>query len=178
MDPPKEVVEPPKAPVVVPKAQIQPVEEEPEEPVVEEPVKIVEAPQKHEVEENLKKKGLWDASDEDSEEEVKNVLPAKTNPPVAAAIQPPKKVGFQESRPSAGVQLSEDSKSFKDSLAGLLAKGNPLAPGAPRRQTTRAKKEDEEEKEKIKLDVFKDEEELGNEKYKNAGVLDNVNTVT
>jgi hypothetical protein len=36
------------------------------------------------------------------------------------------------------------------------------------------KKEDEEEKEKIKLDVFKDEEELGNEKYKNAGTLDNV----
>jgi hypothetical protein len=39
-------------------------------------------------------------------------------------------------------------------LANLLAKGNPLAAGAPRRQTTKFnKKEEEEEKEKIKLDV-------------------------
>ena len=84
--------------------------------------------------------------------------PTKIAPPVTT-IQPPKKVGFQEPRPSAGVKTSEESNDFKNSLAGLLAKGNPLAPGAPRRQTTRAKKDDEEEKEKIKLDVFKDEEE-------------------
>ena len=57
-------------------------------------------------------------------------------------------------------------------MANLLAKGNPLAAGAPRRQTTKFKKEEEEEKEKIKLDVFKDEEEQGIDKYKNAGILD------
>jgi hypothetical protein len=83
-------------------------------------------------------------------------------------------------RPSAGEGSSEESNDFKNSLANLLAKGNPLAPGVARKQTVVRNKKDEEEenKEKIKLDIFKDEEEGAN-KYKNAGpVLDNVNDLT
>ena len=82
------------------------------------------------VEANLKKKGLWDASDDESEEEdnVKS-LPKAFAPPMAK-VEPPKNVN---ARQSAAVSTSDESNDFKNSLANLLAKGNPLAAGAPRR---------------------------------------------
>ena len=61
-------------------------------------------------------------------------------------------------------------------MANLLAKGNPLAAGVGRRNTVKPQKEETEEvKEKIKFDIFDDEGETNNEKYKKGGpTLDNV----
>lgn len=70
-------------------------------------------------------------------------------------------------RPSAATPSdSEQQAEFKNSLASLLAKGNPLAPGVARKQTVvKSKKEEEEQKEKLKFDVF-DDDESKLDKYK------------
>ncbi len=67
-----------------------------------------------------------DSDDEEDEEPVKKqetVAEPKSEP-----VEPPKKP-VQAPRPSAMIQPSEESADFKNSLASLLSKGNPLAPG-------------------------------------------------
>lgn len=102
-------------------------------------------------------------------EEVKLAPAPKVEPPkqeVAKAQTMP--------RPSAIVQPSQESTDFKNSLASLLSKGNPLMPGAQRRPTVAPKKLEDEapQKDKIKFDIFNDEEESPD--YKKKTVLDNV----
>ena len=77
-------------------------------------------------------------------------------------------------RPSAIVQPSQESADFKNSLASLLSKGNPLMPGVQRRPTVAPKKLEEEiqQKDKIKFDIFNDNEETPD--YMKKTVLDNV----
>lgn len=71
------------------------------------------------------------------------------------------------------IQPSEESADFKNSLASLLSKGNPLAPGVQRRQTIQPKKQVEEDqpKDKIKFDIFNQEEETTD--YMAKSVIDN-----
>ncbi len=81
-------------------------------------------------------------------------------------------------RPSAQIVPSQESAEFKNSLANLLARGNPLAPGVARKQTVVKPKAEEETKEKIRFDVFDDEDTNGGDKYKQAGaILDNVSLI-
>jgi len=53
----------------------------------------------------------------------------------------------------------------------LLSKANPLAPGAMRKTTlVKPKKEEEEPREKIRFDVF-DEEDATADKYQKSGAV-------
>lgn len=59
------------------------------------------------------------------------------------------------------MSLPTEGGDFKNSLASLLAKGNPLMGGGPRKTVQKKQekvKEVEEEKEKIKVDIFNEEE--------------------
>ena len=63
---------------------------------------------------------------------------------------------------------SQDGGGFKNSLEALLAKGNPMAGG--RKKTTKQPEPIEEEKEKIKMDIFNDQDDDD----KPAAAIDNV----
>ena len=71
---------------------------------------------------------------------------------------------------------SQESNDFKNSLASLLSKGNPLMPGIAKKQTFVAKKFEETEdepKEKIKFDIFNNLEEETPD-YTKKTILDHV----
>jgi hypothetical protein len=73
---------------------------------------------------------------------------------------------------------SQESNDFKNSLAALLSKGNPLMPGGkkPNAPAKKAPVEEEEQKEKIKFDIFNNLEEESPD-YKKKTVLDNVSSI-
>ncbi len=54
---------------------------------------------------------------------------------------------------------NQEGGEFKNSLAALLAKGNPMMPGARRKTVKPTETIEEEEKEKIKVDIFNDFDE-------------------
>ena len=89
---------------------------------------------------------------------------------------------LQQSKPvprtSAQPVQSTESNEFKNSLESLLARGNPLMTGVARKQTVvKPAKQEEEQREKIKFDIFADEEP-GLNKYKStAPMLDNVSVI-
>jgi hypothetical protein len=70
------------------------------------------------------------------------------------------------------VQPSQESADFKNSLASLLSKGNPLMPGVQRRPTVVKMEEESQAKDKIKFDIFNNGEETLD--YMKKTVLDNV----
>lgn len=68
------------------------------------------------------------------------------------------------------VYAEESNGDFKNSLASLLSKGNPLMPGIQKKATI--VNEEEAPKEKIKFDIFNEEGESPD--YMKKTVLDNV----
>lgn len=77
-------------------------------------------------------------------------------------------------RPSATVAPSQESTDFKNSLAALLSKGNPLMPGMAKQRSVPVRVQEEEEvKEKIKFDIFNNADEDAPD-YGKKTVLDNV----
>lgn len=139
----------------------------------------------------VKKKGLFEDSDEDSDEEEKKDKVAanvQSNATFSSNIQPPPLNKNSMSAPlvasktmprnSAQPVQSAESGEFKNSLESLLAKGNPLMPGVARKQTVVKQKPVEEEREKIRFDVFADEDPSANKYTQSQPVLDNVSAST
>ena len=133
----------------------------------------------------MKKKGLFEDSDEESDEEEKrDKVGVTADVNAGSSIQPPPLVKNNLSAPintaktmprnSAQPVQSQESSEFKNSLESLLAKGNPLMPGMARKQTVVKQKPVEEEKEKIRFDVFADEDPNANKYTQSQPVLDNV----
>lgn len=101
--------------------------------------------------------------------------------------EPPKLIEMKSApvqsvfKPSPPAPAREDSaavETFKNSLSSLLSKGNPLMPGLGRKATIQQKKPEveEEHKEKIKFDIYNNEDEAESPDYKKKTVLDNVST--
>lgn len=61
----------------------------------------------------------------------------------------------------SAIQNSQTDPSFNNSLAALLMKGNPNMKGLNKTKTMKEEKPEEETKEKIKFDIFNNEEEDG-----------------
>lgn len=182
-----------------PSAFTKPVEVKPEPKKIDPPAPFVKPVEvkyaaviesKPPVAEEQKKKVSKLFADSDDEEEESAPIDAKKPEPVVVEetkkevpkiVKAPKQeTPVQKTstmpRPSAIVQTSQESQDFKNSLASLLSKGNPLMPGVQRRPTIAPKRFEEEaaQKDKIKFDIFNDEEETPD--YKKKTVLDNVSS--
>jgi hypothetical protein len=129
------------------------------------------------------------ADDDDEDDEVfkpTKPVPAKLPEPPKlletkpAPVQPPPPA-FKAPAPPASKEEDSGASDFKNSLSSLLQKGNPFMPGMARKPTIQQKKpvpEEEEQKEKIKFDIFNQEEEGESPDYKKKTILDNVSTLT
>ena len=128
---------------------------------------------------------MFAGADDDDEEEDSNLVkagPAKLPEPPAKLLETksaPVQPTFKPSPPAPAKEESAAVADFKNSLSSLLSKGNPLMPGVARKAPTQQKKPEveEEQKEKIKFDIYNNDEEAESPDYKTKTVLDNVSTI-
>ena len=165
-----------------PSTDSKPIESKPvPAPVIENKPQPPVAPPKTDVKapEPKKVSKLFADSDDDEEEETKAPVKAPQakpiEPPVKEAPKPVAPVENKPAPPKPVAQSNQDGNDFKNSLASLLSKGNPLMPGMPRKTVTQPKKTEEEAapaKDKIKFDIFNNEDDTTD--YMKKTVLDNV----